>query len=494
MQGLNDGYFFVIDKIIDLQSFFLRTAYNICYITLLTAILLAAVNYALTGTGLKENVIKIGKALVFFIIVAFLYPNIVGFITSWTFSLAKDSMYDSVSHYYQVKVDTIVEEAQAAPSAPPRRQNPQNLAAYSGTDQAAANKTFAKETVRSLQEDLEQIFNNILAERSDAKIKYTTVAPTAALTAVFFVAGECIRFADDAPRNWAGMPDFGQVLKGLICAFVVIVTGVFGLLEYLIAFLEFMLVSSVGVILLPLSVWEGSKFMTEKFYGAMIGFFIKLLFCNLAIFLMLFGFITLAHQFSATPFKGEANSILSIVFICLLYFYICKSAPGLAQSLLTGTPSLSATGAISAVAGAAGAVAGGLGLAKGAGSAIAGGGAKLAFGGVGALTEAGAAMKAAGDLGGSAKDKAGAFMGSLAHSAGESLKASGGDLARSLIGGDKGGGVGSGGSGAGINRHSQTQKFLGETNKDGTKKSFEEQQQSRREAGTNAGIDYMAKK
>ncbi|GAB6391799.1 MAG: hypothetical protein MdMp014T_1172 [Treponematales bacterium] len=46
------------------------------------------------------------------------------------------------------------------------------------------------------------------------------------------------------------------------------------------------------------------------------------------------------------------------LFTCLLFFYLCKSAPGLAQSLLTGTPSLSAAGAVGAVAGAAGAVAG----------------------------------------------------------------------------------------------------------------------------------------
>jgi hypothetical protein len=129
-------------------------------------------------------------------------------------------------------------------------------------------------------------------------------------------------------------------------------------------------------------------------------------------------------------------------------------------------------------------------MAKQAGGALAGGAAKAAFGGAGAFTQAASAAKAVGDLGGGAGTKTAAFMGSMAKSAGEAIKAGGGDLARSLIGG---GGHG-GGSGSGINRHSQFQKFLEEKNPDGTKKSFKEYLDSRREAGTDAGIDRMAKK
>jgi type IV secretion system protein TrbL len=289
------------------------------------------------------------------------------------------------------------------------------------------------------------------------------------------------------------LPDFGRLLRGFICAFVLILTGILGVLEYVMAYLEFMLVSAVGIIMFPMSIWEGSKFLAEKLISAIIGFFIKLLFCSVCIFIMLYGFISLAKRYTALPFTGTADEIMTVLFTSLFFFVICKSAPGLAQSLLSGTPSLSAGGAITAVAGAAGAAAGAMGMAKQAGGAVAGGAAKGLFAGAGAISQAAGAAGAVKELGGGAKNRMGAVMSSLGKSAGEAVKSGGGDLVRSLVGGKSSGG-GKGGAGAGLNRHSQKQKFLSETNADGQKKGFKEQQAERGKQGTDIGLDYMAKK
>jgi hypothetical protein len=107
MENLNQAFFFVIDKIIDLQQFFIDRAWEIGKVVLLIAILSAALNYALTGTGLKENIIKILKATLFFIIVTLAYPIIIGFITSWTFSMAKESIYPSIKQYYETNSNEI---------------------------------------------------------------------------------------------------------------------------------------------------------------------------------------------------------------------------------------------------------------------------------------------------------------------------------------------------------------------------------------------------
>jgi type IV secretion system protein TrbL len=342
-------------------------------------------------------------------------------------------------------------------------------------------------------------FSAVLQERTYGNLTYTVVAPAAALEMVLLVAGECFNAAEYAEKKLLGSPDVGAAVKGFICGFFVILTGVFAVLEYLIAFLEYMLIAGVGIIFFPLSLWEGSRFMSEKFVGAVTGFFVKLLMSNICIFLMLYGFMSLARTFTLNNFTGEVDQIVTVIFVSLLFFYICKSAPGLAQSLLTGTPSLSATGAISAMAGAGAAAMGAAKLAGKAGGAVAGGAAKTAFGAGGALQQAGATSAAVKEKGGSIGDQAKAFMGSMAGSAGETLKAGAGDLARSLIGG-RGGSGGAGGrgpgagAGSGLNRHSQTEKFLNEKNEDGTKKTFKEQADSRRAAGTEAGIDYMAKK
>jgi type IV secretion system protein TrbL len=263
-------------------------------------------------------------------------------------------------------------------------------------------------------------------------------------------------------------------------------------LEYLMAFMEYMFITSVGIILFPLSIWEGSKFMAEKLIGAIMGFFIKLLFCNICIFLMLYGFISLARGYSENPFTGRPDEIVVVIFISLLFFFLCKSAPALAQSLLTGTPSLNASGAIAAAGGAIAGAGAALGLAGKAGGAAAGAYAKSAFAGMGAFGQASGAAQAVKELGGTAGQQAGAFLSSIGGSAKEAFKSSGGDLARSLIGGGSHGAAASGGSGSGINRHSQRQQFLEKKNQDGTKKTFGEYLAGRREAGTNAGIDYMA--
>jgi hypothetical protein len=487
METLNSAYFFVIDLIIRLQAFFLKEAWAIGRTVLFIALASAAVNYAISGTGLKENLVKIGKALVFFILVMGLYPRIIGHITAWTFSKAQDSTFVYIRPYLENSREALAESTERD----------------DGIRGTYGSEIMKSEDV-SGDRDPMKFFSSFLVNRKAGDMEYTAVAPAAAMEVILLIAGEFFRFGTEAPKNRIGIPDFGQVIIGLICAFFVILTGILAVLEYLMAFMEYMLVTSVGIILFPLSLWEGSKFMSEKLIGAIAGFFIKLLFCNICIFLMLYGFMALAKGYASTPFSGLPDQIVVVVFVSLLFFFLCKSAPALAQSLLTGTPSLSAAGAVSAAGGAIAGAGAALGVAKAAGGAAAGGLAKTAFGGAGAIAQAAGAASAVGKLGGSAGQKAAAVMGSLGGSAKEAFKSSGGDLARSLLGGGGGsyggahgggvhGGGGPSGAGAGINQHSQRQKFLQETNADGAKKTFGEYLAGRQEAGTDAGIDRMAK-
>ncbi|MDR2717000.1 MAG: hypothetical protein LBB89_02900 [Treponema sp.] len=421
---INNAFYFVVDKIIDLQNFFIGQAKTIGSVVLLIAILTAALNYALTGTGLKENIIKIGKATLFFLIVIFAYPRIISFITSWTFDMAAQSIYPSVKSYFNNVTETITTDmtTQIDISSPDNRGGNNTF-------------TFTRQLVSEITKDRNHLFNNISETRNTPQMSYTTVAPAAVIQVILFIAGECIAFADK--KENIIFPEFSRILKGLLCAFFLMFTGVFALLEYIVCFLEFMLVASVGVILFPMSIWEGSKFLSEKFIGAIIGFFMKLLFCNIAIFLMLYGFISLFYILSGdgNTFTGNADQMIFIIFTCLLFFFICKSAPGIAQSLLSGTPSLSASGAIAAVGGAvaaAGAVASMPGnmrnAAKSAAGSVVGGVTKAG----GVLAEANSAAKAAGLDGGSRMNQAGAFMSSLGKNASQ-------NLVRSIYGGQSGG-------------------------------------------------------
>jgi len=348
--AINSAFTFVLNKIIFLQNFFLDQALIIGKVVLLIALLSAALNYALNGTGLKENIIKILKATLFFLIVFAAYPRIIGWITNYTYNLAYGSVGSDVKKYFDGKIDTISEYKYAS-------DNPNN--------QNYAYSYLSKHDVFTATPELAELFKKMTTTGGvtvkNTKLTYTAIAPAAAINVILILAKDAFDFAD-ADQNKKGflgikIPEFSRVLKGLICGFFLILTGVFALLEYLICLLEFMLVASVGVFLFPFSIWEGSKFLSEKFIGAIVGFFMKLLFCNIAIFLLLYGFISMFHTLKEQKFTGSPDQFAFIVFTCLLFFFICKSAPGIAQSLLTGTPSLTGAGAIGAVAGVVGGVA-----------------------------------------------------------------------------------------------------------------------------------------
>jgi len=479
--SVNNAFYFVIDKIIDLQQFFIGQAWAIGRVVLLIAVLSAALNYALTGQGLKENIIKILKATVFFVVVILAYPRIIGFITSWTFELAHNSVYGPIAAHFNQVVDKIETNMTSTVELGATGDG------YGYGGGAGNRLSYTRKLITELTLDNKRLFSDLENIRKHPQMTYTTVAPAAVITIILSIAGECILYADNKENNI--LPEFSRILKGLICAFFAILTGVFALLEYLICFLEFMLVASVGVILFPLSIWEGSKFMSEKFIGAIIGFFIKLLFCNLAIFLMLYGFISLFYIL-AGKFSGTPDQILFIIFTCLLFFYICKSAPGLAQSLLTGTPSLSATGAISAVGGAVAAAAATVGMAKKAGSAVgmvAGGIGKTGLTAHGMLSEAGAAAKAVGAAGGTVSQQSGAFISSVFGSVKDSVSAGGLGLARSIMGG---GSSGQAGANGGINPHSWREAFVKGTNGNEQIK-YSEHIAARKEEGERRGLAYL---
>jgi len=484
-EQINNSFFFVVDKVVDLQGHFIWYAKGVGRVVFLIAIFSAALNHFLTGTGLKENLIKIFKATVFFLVIISVYPRIISWISTETFNMAYDSVGSSVEDYFKNATTEIIENKQTVSGT--------STNTYLGANVRLETST----TVTKILLDNQNLFSDITVKRKHPRIgEYTAVAPANVLKILFLMAGDFIKFADNKD-DFNIFPEFSRILKGLICAGFTIATGCIALLEYIVCFLEFMLVASVGVILFPLSIWEGSKFMSEKFIGALVGFFMKMLFCNIAIFLLLYGFISVYYTYTNSGgFQGAVDQIIFIVFSCLLFFYICKSAPGIAQSLLTGTPTLSASGAISAAAGAVGGAMAATRLAGKVGGkvggTVVGGAAKGILGFAGSMHEANAAkasaMQQVAEAGGSEKQisSAGnrAFASSVMGDVGDSFKSAGLGLTRRLL---DGGGSSSGRSGGGVNPHSWLQDFKNRPNEKGGHQTFGEHFANRAEEGRTRG-------
>ena len=485
MEGLNNAFFNVLEKLIDLQPHFIAWAWNVARVVMLIALGFICVKHAINGQGLKEWLVKPGMSFTIFAIIINSYPKIIEKGNELMYNMAASSTYDGgIASYFTIQKEKMIMIAEGTT---------EYVSSWNYGGQIMRSEKIPDGEPRNYFTDLFVTRTHKNPENDEKEYSYTTLAPKAALEIILLVAGEALRFSDDSK----GIKKIGDMFKGLFMALAVIITGVFGICEYLICMLEFMLVTSVGVILLPFMLWDSSKFLTEKLIGAIVGFFIKLLFCNICIFLMLYGFMMLAtNSAEAGVFTGTADEMVSTLFTCVLFFLICKSGPNLAQSLLTGSPSLNSGAAFAAVGGAVAGAAGAMGLAGKAGSLAGGVAAKTGFGAAGALSKAGGAMRAVKDLGGSGGDQAGAVFSSLAGSAGEALKSAGSNMAHSLLGGGA----------SGYNRHSQLDTFKHGADGGGapggsggggegkTRKSFGEHLAGRRTQGENAGIDYMAKK
>jgi hypothetical protein len=513
----------ITDKIVSLQGYFIYEAWKIGRIVLFISLIMAAINFALTGEGLKQNLIKIGKALVFFIVIMQVYPRIVSNITQWTFNRARWSTWDnSVQKNIDENIAATVEHVELSKTA---AQNPGaslgsvvSNAVFNAIVPARNGVIAIMSVLKALDDpaeprDLNTYFDVMLVphETPDRKFTYWAVAPQAAMGVIMVIAGDCMDYAlqKDSGTGPNVLPNFGRILTGLICALMVILTGSFAVLEYLMAFIEFIFITSVGVILFPLSLWEGTKFMAEKLISAIVGFFVKLLFCTICIFLTLWLFTSLMHMTVKNGFVGGIDQMVTIIFVCLFAFYLCKSAPALAQSLLTGSPSLSATGVIGAAAGGIAAGMKAVSMAAGAGGAVASGVTKAAVSGMGMATQAGSAARTVRELGGTGSQAFGAAMSSVIGSAGQTISGAGHNLTRSLLTGEFGhrGGGGGGspfsphtGAHDSANPYSNLQRHLNATKevadpgeiagKRIVHHDMNDYKQARKRDGEEAGLDY----
>jgi type IV secretion system protein TrbL len=147
--------------------------------------------------------------------------------------------------------------------------------------------------------------------------------------------------------------------------------------------LGFSLVTAIGVIFLPFMLWDGTKFITEKFIGALLVFFLKMLFLTICLLFMYYGFLELTKAV-----HWSAGAVIYFIFSAVFYMMITQNGPKLAVMLLTGTPQMS----LMEVAQAAGAYGGAVMVGKKAVGTMAGaagrGAARGGFAAAGAHTRA----------------------------------------------------------------------------------------------------------
>jgi type IV secretion system protein TrbL len=164
----------------------------------------------------------------------------------------------------------------------------------------------------------------------------------------------------------------------------------FGLIaiQVFVTYLEYLIIASLGFILIPLGVFKPTAYLSEKVFGAIVGFGVKFMVLSLV--------VALSHQFMTRlhmPVEVSWQNALDYMVISLALAFLSFHAPSVALSIFSGSPHMSA-GTIAATA--AGAMMATREMAKGqlAGVGISKGVGTSAVSAIGAI-QAGAAMSMA---------------------------------------------------------------------------------------------------
>jgi type IV secretion system protein TrbL len=183
-------------------------------------------------------------------------------------------------------------------------------------------------------------------------------------------------------------------IVGTIAAFLMIAIQCF------IAYLEFMIVAVLSMVLLPFGPWKHTKFLSEKSLGAVISHGIKLM--TLTFIVAIAGTVLP----SVVPATGvSVHDAIVAMGATLAIALLCMQAPNLAAGLMSGSPSLGAGAMLGTATGAA---MGGA-AAMGAGRMLATAGGGLGKSGASAVAQAAGAV-AQGGMGGIAAKAAGAGL------------------------------------------------------------------------------------
>lgn len=152
------------------------------------------------------------------------------------------------------------------------------------------------------------------------------------------------------------------VLDGIVVWFCVIVLAlcvIFALVQYIMTVIEFTIVAAVGVIFIPLLLFDGTKDIPKKLVPVFISFMVKMIVITLCLMFVYY----LIIEFTINTITSDGFDIVwllvDVAFNAVLSYVMTQNAPKIAQTILTGQPQLSMGEALQG-AGTAAATAGGM--------------------------------------------------------------------------------------------------------------------------------------
>lgn len=133
---------------------------------------------------------------------------------------------------------------------------------------------------------------------------------------------------------------FSIILLGLTILFMIVISCAV-LIQYVMGIIEYVIVSSVAVILIPMMLFDGTKDMSNKILPSLFSQAMKLIFVVLCMVWVIISFLQIGSNLLRDTSSFGFVHFAYIVFQLILIFAISANAPKLAQTLLTGQPQMS---------------------------------------------------------------------------------------------------------------------------------------------------------
>ena len=165
------------------------------------------------------------------------------------------------------------------------------------------------------------------------------------------------------------MKDIQSYILCGLTALGMILTSIFVLVQYVMAIIEYAVISSFAVLLVPCMLFDGLKDLSNKILPSLMAQAIKLMMIIICLYWCILSFVQIGKNIVTNDAAFDLKLFAFVAFNLVLILAICSNAPKLASTLLTGQPQMS----MGEFAGAAGSLfAGAVGAAKLGGGAIKG--------------------------------------------------------------------------------------------------------------------------
>jgi type IV secretory pathway TrbL component len=432
-QGWIDGPFFeLLGRFGELYSAYTATAYGIGRILLMVDLGLMAIMWALNGGEVQKELNRRLLTILVVTVMMVWYPSIMTGVMRFAQEVGL------------VPVRAALKDAQATMQAQAEGLLKDYYEKVAKGDRSAKVPTNYKSLAASAKANISLTGTFSFKGANGRPIQAQFIRPDGIMKYTMIIATPL--YAASFKGNL--LTNAGHMLLCMVALLAMMICASIVALQYIMAMVEYQIILGVGILLVPFALFDKSRFVTEKFIGAVFAHLIKIVLVIVIIGVFSGAFVSLAK----VSFTGSLDQIVKYVFTMLLYAILASSVPAIATGILSGSPSLTGEVVLNTVR----TVTQGIqtaGVVAGAAKLLGTGAMQAGYQGVsravGALSEAGGAARSAGQaaMGSLTRGEDGyfyrqdkvagqaarqAFAKSLAGSLGSALRSAGHTLSHSL--------------------------------------------------------------